>query len=393
MSDARGFPAVGLAQAHALLTMPGSPFEMEECDVLGRRMRVWKNAPPTLREAFEAGRAHGEKTFLVHGDERATYEGFARAALAIAEELEKIGVRKGDRVAIAMRNLPEWPAAFFGTLLIGAIVTPLNAWWTGPELEFGLTDSGAKAAFVDRERLERLFEHLPNCPALERVYVSRESEEVAHPIVAKLEDVIGEVGALGQSARRGRCPPSISRPMTMRRSSTRPAPRANPKARSAPIAILAPRSWRTRFRSRAPSFDAGSRRRNRTRPRRKSASLVSIPFFHTTGCQAVMIPAFALGVKLVLMRKWDRGARAGAHRARARHLGRRRSHRRLATRRASGFERIRSQLFGGNFLWRGAGGFRTGAPDQTGLPEIGAGHRLGHDRDLGHVHAPSGRGL
>jgi long-chain acyl-CoA synthetase len=37
----------------------------------------------------------------------------------------------------------------------------------------------------------------------------------------------------------------------------------------------------------------------------QKSSLVSIPFFHTTGCQAVMIPAFAFGVKLVLMRKWD----------------------------------------------------------------------------------------
>jgi long-chain acyl-CoA synthetase len=304
MSDARGFPAVGLAQAHALLTMPGSPFEMEECDVLGRRMRVWKNAPPTLREAFEAGRAHGEKTYLVHGDERATYEGMARAALAIAEELEKIGVRKGDRVAIAMRNLPEWPAAFFGTLLVGAIATPLNAWWTGPELEFGLTDSGAKAAFVDRERLERLFEHLPNCPALERVYVSRESEEVAHPIVAKLEDVIGEVGAW-----------------------------SNLPARPLPAVDLAPDDDATIFYTSGttgkPKGALGTHRnscstimahpfsiarafvrRGETPPQPDPAapqksSLVSIPFFHTTGCQAVMIPAFAFGVKLVLMRKWD----------------------------------------------------------------------------------------
>ncbi len=304
MSDARGFPAVGLAQAHALLTRPGSPFEMEECDVLGRRMRVWKNAPPTLREAFEAGRAHGEKTYLVHGDERATYEGLARAALAIAEELETIGVRKGDRVAIAMRNLPEWPAAFFGTLLVGAIATPLNAWWTGPELEFGLTDSGAKAAFVDRERLERLFEHLPNCPALERVYVGRESEEVAHPIVAKLEDVIGEVGAW-----------------------------SNLPARSLPAVDLAPDDDATIFYTSGttgkPKGALGTHRnscstimahpfsiarafvrRGETPPQPDPAapqksSLVSIPFFHTTGCQAVMIPAFAFGVKLVLMRKWD----------------------------------------------------------------------------------------
>ena len=87
--------------------------------------------------------------------------------------MQQAGVKKGDRVAIAMRNLPEWPAAFFGCLLVGGIATLLNAWWTGPELQFGLNDSGAKVAIVDRERLERLFEHLPNCPALERVFVSR----------------------------------------------------------------------------------------------------------------------------------------------------------------------------------------------------------------------------
>ncbi len=85
-----------------------------------------------------------------------------RPCSAIAEELVKQGVKKGDRVVIAMRNLPEWPAAFFGNLLAGAIATPLNAWWTGAELEYGLKDSGAKIAIVDAERLERIIEHLPN---------------------------------------------------------------------------------------------------------------------------------------------------------------------------------------------------------------------------------------
>ena len=304
MSDGRGFPAVGLAQAHALLAMPGSPFEMEERDVLGRRMRVWKNAPPTLREAFEAGRVHGTKTYLVHGDERATYEGLARAALVIADELQKIGVRKGDRVAIAMRNLPEWPAAFFGALLVGAIATPLNAWWTGPELEFGLTDSGAKAAFVDRERLERLFEHLPNCPALERVYVSRESEEVAHPIVAKLEDVIGEVGAWSNLP--ARPPPAVDlAPDDDATIFYTSGTTGKPKG-----ALGTHRNSCSTIMAHPFSIARAFVRRGETPPQpdpaaAQKSSLVSIPFFHTTGCQAVMIPAFALGVKLVLMRKWD----------------------------------------------------------------------------------------
>src|SRR5271170_7590819 len=192
MTTAAAFPAISISEAYARLTGSGSPFEIERREISGVRLRVWKNAPPTLREAFAAGCSFGGKIFLVHGEDRVSFEGFARAALNVATVLRDLGVGKGDRVAIAMRNLPEWPVAFFGAVLVGAIATPLNAWGTGPELEYGLTDSGAKVAIVDRERLERLFEHLPNCPDLARVVVSRETEEVAHPLVSRLEDLIGE---------------------------------------------------------------------------------------------------------------------------------------------------------------------------------------------------------
>jgi long-chain acyl-CoA synthetase len=72
-----------------------------------------------------------------------------------------------------MRNLPEWPVAFWGAVLAGAIVTPLNAWWTGQELEYGLTNSGHSLAIVDVERYERIREHIDNCPELRKIYVSR----------------------------------------------------------------------------------------------------------------------------------------------------------------------------------------------------------------------------
>jgi long-chain acyl-CoA synthetase len=109
----RSFPAVSLEQARALLTRRGSPFEIEERDIRGVRISTWKNAPATLRDVFLAGRTHGQRPFLVYEDERASYSAFSRAALAIAHDLQRAGLRKGDRIAIAMRNLPEWPAAFF----------------------------------------------------------------------------------------------------------------------------------------------------------------------------------------------------------------------------------------------------------------------------------------
>ena len=90
--------------------------------------------------------------FTIYEDERVTYEANFRAVATLAARLREMGVGKGDRVALAMRNLPEWPVVFFAAASIGAIVVPLNAWWTGGELEYGLADSGAKLLFVDDER-------------------------------------------------------------------------------------------------------------------------------------------------------------------------------------------------------------------------------------------------
>ena len=92
----------------------------------------------------------------VYEDARVTYAANYRAIATLANRLVALGVGKGDRVALAMRNLPEWPVAFFAATAIGAIMVPLNAWWTGPELEYGLKDSGAKVLIVDDERHQRL---------------------------------------------------------------------------------------------------------------------------------------------------------------------------------------------------------------------------------------------
>src|SRR5262249_61614897 len=58
-SQTRPWPAVSLAEARAVLTAPGSRFEMEELRIRGVMTRVWKHAPPTLRDVFLSGAAHG----------------------------------------------------------------------------------------------------------------------------------------------------------------------------------------------------------------------------------------------------------------------------------------------------------------------------------------------
>jgi long-chain acyl-CoA synthetase len=298
------WPAMTIAEAHAFLTAPGIPFEMEEKVIRGVKTRVWKNAPPTLRDAFLIGRAHGGKTFLVYEDDRATFESFSRAAIAFAYELMAQGVKKGDRVAIIMRNLPEWPVAFYGAALAGAIVTPLNAWWTGPELEYGLTDSGARIAVVDAERLERLKEHLGNCPDLKRVYVSRESEEIADPMILTLESVLGPVNDWGKLPDR----PLPDVPLDPDDDATifyTSGTTGKPKG-----ALGTHRNMLSNIMASGISAARTYLRRGEMPPMPdpdapQKGTLLSVPFFHATGCHAVMSPSLFIGGKLVLMHKWE----------------------------------------------------------------------------------------
>jgi long-chain acyl-CoA synthetase len=89
-ADAPAWPAMSLAQAHAMLTQPGSPFEIDTIEIDGRPTRIWKNGPPTLMHSFMAGRMHGERTFIVHENERITFEAFARATLALAATFRSV---------------------------------------------------------------------------------------------------------------------------------------------------------------------------------------------------------------------------------------------------------------------------------------------------------------
>ncbi len=70
--------------------------------------------------------------------------------------VNQMGVKKGDRVSIAMRNYPEWISAFVAITSVGAVAVPLNAWWEHDELVFGMEDSGSVVCFIDSQRLQRI---------------------------------------------------------------------------------------------------------------------------------------------------------------------------------------------------------------------------------------------
>jgi long-chain acyl-CoA synthetase len=148
-------------EALAELTGPGGPFEVVEAEVLGIPMRVYAHAPTSMRALLETTAAHGDRDFLVYRDERYSFRDHLGIVAGMATWLrDHHGVAKGDRVAIGMRNYPEWLFTFWATQALGAVAVPLNAWWLGAELRYALEDSGTKVAVVDGERLVRLEGHL-----------------------------------------------------------------------------------------------------------------------------------------------------------------------------------------------------------------------------------------
>jgi long-chain acyl-CoA synthetase len=147
-----------LKQARAELSGPGSPLEVHEIEVRGQSLLAYKNAPPTIRDFWLSTVAFADRDYLVYEDERLTYGQSHDKVASIAAWIAAQGIKRGDRIAIGMRNYPEWMLIYWASLCLGVAVVGLNAWWVADELEFALEDSAPTILFVDSERLARIAE-------------------------------------------------------------------------------------------------------------------------------------------------------------------------------------------------------------------------------------------
>ncbi len=140
------------------LTAPGAPFELVVQEVRGAPLKVFKNAPPNVRAIWLSTAAFADRTYLVFENERITYAEAHILVASIANWLHAHGVKRGDRVAIAMRNFPEWMLIYWACVSVGVTVVGMNAWWTAEEMSYGFKDAQPKVAFVDPERMARIAE-------------------------------------------------------------------------------------------------------------------------------------------------------------------------------------------------------------------------------------------
>lgn len=285
-----------LLKAREQLTGPGGEFEIVEADVLGQRLRVYKNAPPSVREVWLSTLQFADRDYLVYEDERWTYAEAHREVNAIAAWLFDQGVRPGDRIAIAMRNYPEWMLIYWASLSAGITVVGMNAWWTAEEMAYALKDSEPKVLFADRERMERALE-VPGLAGKMKLVGVRIPDLPAG--VTPWSDVIAHDGSL----------PDVtvdpdSDACIFYTSGTTGFPKGAQLTHRGCVSNLMNMVFSTTSTAMAVAMATGEAPPEDPPP---PVGLITTPLFHVTAnnCGAYLITA--AGGKIVLMYRWDAG--------------------------------------------------------------------------------------
>jgi long-chain acyl-CoA synthetase len=284
-----------LDKAWAELTQPGAPFEVTEVEIGGVSTKTFRNAPPNVRALWLSSAQFADRDYLVYGDERITYAQAHALTASVAAWLMEQGVKPGDRVAIAMRNYPEWMLVYWACACIGVAAVGMNAWWTATEMAYGLKDSAPKVLFADAERLARIAEQPQMLGDTLLVAVRAEPPAGAK----RWADVAGHGGALPEVA----IDPDTDL-CIFYTSGTTGFPKGAQLTHRSSINNL----MNMMFAGQAQGL-ATQRATGAAPPAAPPipSTLVTTPLFHVTANNCGAYGTTAAGGKMVLMHRWDAG--------------------------------------------------------------------------------------
>ncbi len=272
-------------EVEEMLTGPGGAFEVARDTVRGVEMKVFKDRMRSLREIFPMAAMRGDgdgATHIVYGDRRIGFAEFAEGANRVSAALAaRHGIGRGDRVAVLSANNPEWVYAFWGTVNLGAILVGLNGWWKADEIVYGLEDSGARVLIADRGRYERIADQVDKL-GLDAVYI--------------VEDNFGELLDETWSGELASGPIEEDDPAVIFYTS---GTTGKPKG-----AISTHRSMIANLQNTMYNAIAGAMRNPSSGDPLQSggqtASLLTSPMFHVSGCHSGMVVGLLAGIKLVI---------------------------------------------------------------------------------------------
>jgi acyl-CoA synthetase (AMP-forming)/AMP-acid ligase II len=291
--------------------LDNGPFATTEIVVRGVPMRVFAAAPPTLRALWQMTAGHADKTYIVYEDERLTYREVHARVRSLAHHLHSAcGVESGDRVAIAMRNYPEWVIAYWATVSIGAAVVGMNAWWTSAEMEFGLADSRPKVLIADDERLQRVLPVLDGLRAVAPLHLIAVRSDHALPVDAeKWDDVVAADDAPPD------LPDAVIDPdddaCIFYTSGTTGFPKGAQLTHRGSIHNILNIAYMTTALTMAEAKAAAAGAIPSPTDKKSTSDQIVLmaptPLFHVTACNCIMHPATLVGGRVVFTRKWDPG--------------------------------------------------------------------------------------
>ena len=276
------------------MTSPQGPFPIQEQVVDGVSRKVFGGLPDSLRDYYAYAATHGDKELLIDRNRRLTFTDVLRQAAVLGASLsQKYGVNKGDRVAIAMRNSPEWCISFMAVTSIGAVAVPMNSWWQGEELAYGLQECDASLLIVDDARYQRLASWLPES-GLKVIGLDLEGNGLPDD-VDRLDDLLTDTTEAGLSS----IEISPEDPaMILFTSGSTGQPRGVLSTHRNVVSALG--TWLI-----IGSAVAALNGTLEQAPDIQPAILLTVPLFHVTGLNSMFLLSLGIGRKIVMMHKWN----------------------------------------------------------------------------------------
>jgi len=279
---------------------PGGDFAMTDKTIDGVSYSVFEQRESSLRAVYAFAAAHGDADFLVYEGQRLSFSESLQQAWNLAHILKtEYGVKKGDRVALIMRNYPEWCISYIAATAMGAVIVPMNGWWTTEELDFAIQDCDAQVIVADRERIERL---KPLVDTLGFRCIAVRCEGDLPTGIRHYQELMQDLGDQPMPSEEI---DELDDAMILYTSGTTGHPKGAVSTHLAIMSVI--KTWtlltiagvmvqaqRDQEQGVAPAVN----------PPQPSA-LVSVPLFHVTGCNAIFLISLIVGRKLVLMHKWD----------------------------------------------------------------------------------------
>jgi acyl-CoA synthetase (AMP-forming)/AMP-acid ligase II len=280
------------------ITAPKGPFEVVNKVRNDVTYPAFSTLPNSLGDMFNSvTAAFGPADFLVYQNERYSFDKLYQLSATFRDVLRHdFNVKKGDRVVIAMRNYPEWIVAFMGITMLGAVVVPINAWWSQQELLHVIKHSQAQVVITDDKRYDMLKDALEqlNIPCL----IARPSQQQDNNLC--LMDCIENYVATPTSSQMAPLDdilPTDTASIFYTSGSTGLPKGAVSSHESILTAIT---TW-----TMVGTASAMANGIANVEPEYPSAILISLPLFHVTGCHSLFLLSMMIGRKTVMMPYWE----------------------------------------------------------------------------------------